>query len=41
LLVIDTNPLNIVQHTEHLRLIEHRIREQLQLTPYQPTLLGK
>jgi deoxyguanosine kinase len=41
LLVIDTNPLNIVQHTEHLRLIEHRIREQMKLTPYQPTLLGK
>jgi deoxyguanosine kinase len=41
LMVIDTNPLNIVQHTEHLRLIEHRIREQMKLTPYQPTLLGK
>ncbi len=41
LLVIDTNLLNIVQHTEHLRLIEHRIREQMKLTPYQPTLLGK
>jgi deoxyguanosine kinase len=37
-LPIDTNELNIVQTPEHLRLIENRIRQQLQLTPFQPSL---
>lgn len=34
-LKIDTNPLNIVQNPEHLKLIENRIRETLGLTPFQ------
>jgi len=37
-LPIDTNPLNIVQNPEHLKYIENRIRETLQLTPFQPSL---
>jgi deoxyguanosine kinase len=37
-LPIDTNPLNIVQNPEHLKYIENRIREKLQLTPFQPSL---
>ena len=37
-LSIDTNPLNIVQNPEHLKLIENRIRQQLQLSPFQPSL---
>lgn len=37
-LAIDTNPLNIVQNPEHLRLIENRIRETLKLRPFQPSL---
>jgi deoxyadenosine/deoxycytidine kinase len=37
-LVIDTNPLNIIQNPEHLRLIENRIREKLNLSPFQPSL---
>lgn len=37
-LTIDTNPLNIIQNTEHLKLIENRIRESLSLNPYQPGL---
>ena len=37
-LVIDTNPLNIVQNPQHLRLIENRIRERLGLSPFQPSL---
>jgi deoxyguanosine kinase len=37
-LPIDTNPLNIVQNPEHLKYIENRIRERLQLTPFQPSL---
>ncbi len=35
---IDTNPLNIVQNVEHLKLIENRIRETLRLSPFQPGL---
>ncbi len=35
---IDTNPLNIVQNAEHLKLIENRIRETLRLSPFQPSL---
>lgn len=37
-LAIDTNSLNIVQNPAHLKLIENRIRERLQLTPFQPSL---
>lgn len=37
-LTIDTDPLNIVQNTEHLKLIENRIRETLNLSPFQPSL---
>jgi deoxyguanosine kinase len=37
-LPIDTNDLNIVQNPEHLRYIENRIREALQLSPFQPGL---
>ena len=37
-LKIDTNPLNIVQNAEHLKLIENRIRETLRLSPFQPSL---
>jgi deoxyadenosine/deoxycytidine kinase len=37
-LPVDTNPLNIVQNPEHLKYIENRIREQLRLTPFQPSL---
>jgi deoxyguanosine kinase len=35
---IDSNRLNIVQNPDHLKLIENRIRQTLQLNPYQPTL---
>lgn len=37
-LSIDTNQLNIVQNPEDLKYVENRIREQLQLTPFQPSL---
>jgi deoxyadenosine/deoxycytidine kinase len=37
-LPIDTNALNIVQNPAHLKLIENRIREQMQLSPFQPSL---
>ena len=37
-LTIDTNALNIVQNPEHLKYIENRIRERLQLSPFQPSL---
>jgi deoxyguanosine kinase len=40
-LVIDTDPLDFVHHTEHLKTIENRIRQALDLSPYQPTLLSK
>lgn len=39
ILKIDTNDLNIIQNTEHIKLIENRIREALGLTPFQPALL--
>ncbi len=35
---IDSNRLNIIQNPDHLKLIENRIRQTLQLNPYQPTL---
>ncbi len=37
-LTIDTNHLNIVHNPEHLRYIEHKIRQALGIPPYQPTL---
>lgn len=37
-LTIDTNALNIVQNPADLKLIENRIRERLQLSPFQPSL---
>ena len=37
-LPVDTNPLNIVQNPAHLKLIENRIRQELQLSPFQPSL---
>jgi len=37
-LSIDTNPLDFVHHQDHLRLIENRIREALDISPYQAEL---
>ena len=37
-LTIDTDPLDFVHSPEHLRLIENRIREALNLSPYQAEL---
>ncbi len=37
-LTIDTDHLNIVQNPEHLKLIENRIRQSLNLPPFQQTL---
>jgi deoxyguanosine kinase len=37
-LTIDTNPLDFVHFPSHLRLIENRIREVLNLGPYQAEL---
>jgi deoxyguanosine kinase len=39
ILKIDTNDLNIIQNTEHIKMIENRIREALGLAPFQPALL--
>jgi deoxyguanosine kinase len=38
-LTIDTNPLDFVHSPEHLKFIENQIRENVGLTPYQPSLL--
>jgi deoxyguanosine kinase len=38
ILTIDTDRLNFVLNTEHLDLIENRIRESLGLNPFQPSL---
>jgi deoxyguanosine kinase len=38
-LTIDTNPLDFVHHQLHLNIIENRIRETLNLPPYQPALI--
>ena len=38
ILKIDTNPLNFVQTPEHLTLVENRIRQSLDLAPFQPGL---
>ena len=35
---IDTNTLNIVQNPEDLKAVENRIRERLELSPFQPSL---
>jgi hypothetical protein len=40
-LTINTNPLDFVHYPEHLNIIEHRIRETLHLSPYQPSLIAK
>jgi deoxyguanosine kinase len=37
-LTLDTNPLDFVRTPEHLKLIENRIREALNITPYQTEL---
>jgi deoxyguanosine kinase len=37
-LKIDSNELNIIRNTEHLKQIENRIREALGLVPFQPAL---
>ena len=37
-LTIDSNPLDFVRFPEHLNLIENRIREALNLSPYQAEL---
>ena len=37
-LVIDTNHLDYVRYPEDLRWIENRIRQALQLAPFQPEL---
>ncbi len=39
-LIIDSNPLDFVQSPEHLKIIENRIREALEIYPYQPSLLN-
>src|SRR5687768_1076323 len=37
-LTMDTNSLNIIQNSEHLKLVENRIRQSLNLPPFQQTL---
>jgi len=37
-LTIDSNPLDFVHYPEHLKLIENRIREALNMSPYQAEL---
>jgi deoxyguanosine kinase len=37
-LTIETDNLNIIQNPEHLRLVENRIRQSLNLSPFQPAL---
>jgi deoxyguanosine kinase len=37
-LTIETDSLNIIQNPEHLKLIENRIRQSLNLPPFQPAL---
>jgi deoxyguanosine kinase len=41
ILTIDTNPLDFVHNPKHLKVIENRIRENLNLSPYQPALMIK
>jgi deoxyguanosine kinase len=40
-LVIDCNNLDYVRKPDDLHWIEHRIRQELKLVPYQPALLGE
>jgi deoxyguanosine kinase len=41
-LVIDTDDINFVQNPQHLKQVENRIRQALNLAPFQPDLpLGK
>ena len=40
-LTINTDPLDFVRHSEHLHFIENRIREKINLPPYQPSLIDK
>ncbi len=37
-LIIDTDPINIVQNEAHLKMVENRIREKMNLSPFQPSL---
>ena len=37
-LKIETDPLNIIQNPEHLKIMENRIRQSLGLSPFQPVL---
>ncbi len=37
-LILDCNELDFVRHPDQLEWIENRIRQVLQLSPYQPTL---
>ena len=41
ILTINTNPLDFVHNPKHLKVIENRIRENLNLSPYQPALMIK
>jgi deoxyguanosine kinase len=38
ILKIDSNELNIIQNTEHIKFVENKIRETLGLSPFQPSL---
>jgi deoxyguanosine kinase len=38
ILVIDSNPLDFVRNGDHLTWVENRIRQALQLAPFQPEL---
>jgi deoxyguanosine kinase len=38
ILTIDTNELNYVKDSEHLRWVENRLRQTLKLAPFQPEL---
>ena len=38
-LVIDSNPLDFVHYPDHLKIIENRIRQTLNLPPFQAQLL--
>ncbi len=40
-LTIESDPIDFVRNPEHLKLIENRIRETLNLNPYQPSLISK
>jgi len=37
-LIIDTNNLNFIQSPDHLKLIEDRIRQNLNMPPFQQSL---